>query len=428
MTRAKTQDAASSRKGTPYPGIPGMKIITPDGKRYATGAIRWGEKHWRIVAPALQKHAQQHGLRGMAAAMDKAQRKLPHEWRRNPDSFSVLCSPSTQKRFHLLAVIAYFAQKPATVPEAVPAPASASAPIERIAKHDDECPGLAAAQELLEELKTKSTSKKTLKSAKTSEINAKSSPPDNAPLLSASNAPLLSASKSDELAAVSKLPLSVFVTPLKELFVELIGAAMREQIASVVRATVEDVIGAPAPSAQPAPPSELTPSEPPAEPEISTSSAPSAELSASEQRATDTAHDQAQRVNDQNERDWRDALQSAAKNLGLNVPDPRRESVVVVGMHPKVEQELERRAGAVVRLIFKRPDAFNCAKDLPATTDAVLLCRKKLTHELTTTMRRYNLPHTQVMNTSDAAIAAIGALLPELRAPLRDRASPAVHH
>ena len=82
----------------------------------------------------------------------------------------------------------------------------------------------------------------------------------------------------------------------------------------------------------------------------------------------------------------------AARALGLDVTSARRPSVVVVGLHPRVAEECDRFYSSGYRFTFLRPDRFNAAADLPASTDAVLLCRKTLSAELVQALRRYNMP------------------------------------
>ncbi len=89
-------------------------------------------------------------------------------------------------------------------------------------------------------------------------------------------------------------------------------------------------------------------------------------------------------------------MESVAKALGM--PHVKRPSVVIVGLHPRVMEEVERKHGREYRFVYIKQDHFNEASDLPASTDALLLHRKKLNSFLAGVVRRYAIPNRSIAN------------------------------
>ena len=103
-------------------------------------------------------------------------------------------------------------------------------------------------------------------------------------------------------------------------------------------------------------------------------------------------------------------LELAAKALGMD--NVKRPSIIVCGLHPKVFQELEHTHGRRFKFQYIKQDHFNTASDLPASTDGLILSRKKLNSELMGCVRRYAIPWKSIANSMPAVEWALNEMFP----------------
>lgn len=106
-----------------------------------------------------------------------------------------------------------------------------------------------------------------------------------------------------------------------------------------------------------------------------------------------------------------DEMETVAKALGM--PHVKRPTVVVVGLHPKVMQELEKAHSREYRFDYIKQDHFTRAEHLPASTDGLILSRKKLNSELIGAVRRYAIPFRSIANSLPAAEWALKQIFEE---------------
>jgi len=109
--------------------------------------------------------------------------------------------------------------------------------------------------------------------------------------------------------------------------------------------------------------------------------------------------------------DITEQLEATAKALGME--HVKRKSVLVCGLHPRVFEELERSQGRKYRFTYVKQDHFNSNADIPASTDAVILSRKRLTHEQQQYVRRFSIPVRMVANSLPAAEWALNEMAKE---------------
>jgi len=343
--------------------------------------VCWGWQEWRVVRPALQKHIKAHGRRDLAAALMAAQKLLPLDMRRSDSSITTQCATSAKP--DVLEIVAFLVEQrrtggPNPQPlKLVPPPPKAKAAPPKPAQRAAAAPAPSIAPT-----------------------------PAPAPIAAAA------APYDPALAAFMATPIGALLPGLKTFMLQAVRDALAPHhaaIAEVVRTAVIEVIGGPAPEATTAPLPAPAP-EVEAIPAPASKAAPEADVAP----AVDVTPqlEQIAALMPPAPHDMESQLALAAKALGL--PASKRESVVVVGLHPSVEQEVERFYGRAFRFIFKRPDAFNACGDLPASTDAILLCRKKyLPAELLSATRRYNIPTSHIQNNSGAVLGALREMFPE---------------
>lgn len=380
---------------------PTMRNIPNDVTHAARGGIRWGWKQFAAVAPAVNAHLKAHGREGLAQALTEAQAGvIPQGYHRDRRTWSVRAAPSSKPdTVELFAFIEALQQDsaPSAAEQLVPQIAAAPVADPQTAQTPDPVP---------------------------------------APAPVAANAP------QGDLQAFLATPIGAFMPSVRSFLQDALRDLLtphRDFIAAVVRQAVIDVVGAP--SATPAPtraeaPAAAAASDPDAAPAQAVETllqarevAATAQWSRSDSNGTvdvlyvphkpeEPASDQeakpeVKQPRDVAPHDLESQLHAAARALGIAHQVGKRETVVAVGLHPKVEQEVDRFYGKHFRFLFKRPDAFNCANDVPASTDAILLCRKTLTKELVALTRRDALPVVHVQNDSGAVITALRNTFPE---------------
>lgn len=399
------------------------EAMVKKGNLPGKSAVFWGWREWIALAPRLHKHTRAHGRVNLTKAILEAQLALlPEQFHRSHASVSVATAPSAKP--DILTIVAFIC----AMLEAQHTPPSSKTPKPPKPKPPRKAPPL-----------------KAISAVPIAEFPAA----ENArqiPNTWVSSDPQAASSYFDQVLA---MPIATLLPVLKTLFTQALKEALmphHTELADLVRAAVIDVVGAPA--ANPVPPQEapLTQGSMPTGTAIHIPPPPDRPAEAPERPSeTETVQEATPPAPDlyQAPHDLKTQMALAAKALGIEpAPKPvpkrppatlprrdvmaERKHVLIVGFHPKIEEEISRSYGDAFRFMFKRCDEFNCAKDLPASTDAVIFTRKKLTHELVTTMRRYSIPAKSVSNTTAAAFHGLRDTLPDaslgLREPLRETA------
>lgn len=379
----------------------GLRRVPDEGEIVALPSglhrVRWGWTQWRALQPVMLAHARQFGRLGLSRAICDAQAGLlPPDMQRTGKALSVACQASKTDP-DVVAVIEYLAG------EKLGAPTGKAAPPRVPSASFEHLRGLSARRQ------------EPPRPALIADIDGSRQP---MPFIVDGSA-ILKGTPINELDAFLATPLRAFLPGLKAFFAEQIQAALvphTAMIAEVVRKAVIDVVGAPLTApASPAAPEPLQAREAPEGPKPSTeasaqpveAAAPLAPLALIREEPEEPAHD------------LETQLSIAAKNLGIE-PQAKREAILIVGVHPKVEQEVERFFGKAFRFYFKRPDAFNSSNDIPASADAVLMARKPhLPSEIAAFFRRNNMPNERISNDSNSVLWALKKMFPESTGHLR---------
>ena len=396
-TKAKQKAAAANNIPPQFAKVP-EEAKVKQAREAGKLSITWGWNEWRILAPLVAEHIVAFGRDRLGNALYQAQHVLPVMLRRTRDSLQVSCSNKAVGGLDVLGLLEHLLRT--DHPELLSPPA-AVAP--------------AAA-----------TPARTAASAPTPPATPAGAAPTG-------------------LEAFLALPVGAFLPALRTLLADAMREALlpqQEQFMDAVRAAVIEVVGAPtlatpAPSSgaalspviesKPATPSHSEPetgAPPPqearqdgeGEPELP--DAPGDLLELPVIQATETparnghtnghANGFTRAVTDDGARDMQSQLSAAASALGI--PVAKRPSILLVGLHPKKQQEVERALGLAFRFIFLRPDAFKSSNDIPASTDALLLCRKTLNGELAAAVRRYAIPVEHVANDCGSVHEVLRAL------------------
>lgn len=404
--------------------------------------ITWGWKQWKLVAPLVHQHAAQLGRGGLATALFKAQAQvLPLREQRTLPAMKNACMPDN--RLNVLEVIEHIggpfkADKVKFLPKrgvqhlhiAEPEAAAPEAPEPIAAPTAHAAPAPASIPA--------STYDERLQGLLTMPVGA------FLPAITAFLKPIIAQAVRDML------------KPQHDAF-----TAQHASIAAIVRQAVEDAIGAPTPQGggkTPEQPAQFPhPMETPTQAQHAHGVQPGEERMSprgARLRCTEAqaevihyrnlgsgllghlpaqtwlsyerpgAQDAAEQPQDAQQEapapipaalhaeepvkpgqvaphDITDQLEVAAKALGIDTV--KRPSVIVVGLHPRTMDELQHAHGRAYRFQYIKQDHFNAAADLPASTDALILCRKKLSSELLGTVRRYAIPCKSIANSLPAA-------------------------
>lgn len=370
-------------------------------------AIRWGWPQWRKLAPLIAGHVLTYGREGLAAVLDRAQRKvLTASERKAYHCLQQMCTPTNYDRVDIRAIVQHLIdtgqmQRPANAPQS----SVVALPVRK---------------------------PRAAREARVVTAAANDTPSTIAPAL-----PALPA----ELSALMALPLSAVVPALRTFAVSVMRDVLNEhraevaaliaqhraEVSQTVRSVVVDVIGGPS---EPTPPPtsearrEPQAADPPPvaavkpDPDPAPASDPSpaaAAAAAPAEPAPAPTHTDTPPAAKPSRRDFREQLAQVAETAGI--PLAQRHSVVVVGIHHKVQDELEHRYGRFFRFTFRRPDAFRDPSHLPPSTDALVLARKVLPHDLAALVRRYAIPTRNVENNAAAVMAALSGIFPEVEVP-----------
>jgi hypothetical protein len=192
--------------------------------------------------------------------------------------------------------------------------------------------------------------------------------------------------------------------------------ARLDAIQPAVRHAIEDALGAPTPApetalAAPEPaPAETAPAPVVAHVQVEESTPPPVVAHVRMEESTPPQMLGAAVIPPDTPHDLTTQMELAAKALGM--PHVKRLNILVCGLHPKVMEMLEREHGRRYRFTFVKQDHFNSAADLPASTDGLLLSRKKLGNELMGAVRRYAIPWRTVANSLAAAEWGLSEMFP----------------
>lgn len=434
--------------------IPRRFYRVPDiGFLMTNGNAVWGWREWIAMHRRVRGHVKQNGRKQLAPLMFEMQEEcIPEDLRRTAHALQVACIQRTGadavEIFKFLSSQIPARNEPQTpygieVLPLLPTPVAAVKALDEAPadpEPDDNARGAAG--------RIVANAKKSATKAARAEMNRLAD--ENAELLLNLGKLFDAKAKAptDALDLLASLPISVFMPTIKRLFCSALTEAItpqRHMIEGWVKAAIEEAIGAPVQSqtrAEPLPQVDepikwsrtdvtgtvdVTVSIPDAdkasettsqslEAAITTPAEPSAtepetpkEVVTVEAKSTkqveDTPHDLALQ------------LKNAAKALGLpadHVEDHKKKAILVVGLHHHVEQEVKKYYGHAFRFMFKNPDAFTCVGDVPASTDAILISRKRhVSNDIVAFSRRCSVPMQHVANTSSAVLWALKEHFPE---------------
>ncbi|MET0403168.1 MAG: hypothetical protein ABW123_12230 [Cystobacter sp.] len=432
MPRAKTKPAKNFSRikvnsNSQYYTLADLPVVyhgmADDVEVRSNGNVRWGWRQWILLAPFLHRHIQKWGRKDLATNLDKWQKllKFPaHITRRTSSAFAPSAQMDPVKLCAFIMVMPPRTEaapytgreKPAkAVQEAAPVEAPAPAP--------------AAAPEVQE-----------LPNTEIQATAPSAPPPVLGGLTKADLAEIFATFKptpAQSMQGFMATPIGVFAAPLRALLAEVLRDVVkpnadfiRDIVKDAAREAVIEAVGAPTPAPAPAPPmtvqeaQTLTPEEAAQAIIQSIEAMPKpSEILALLQRNADKADGVEPEPEDHTPRHGKrvqgatleDKLANAASAIGVEAH--KRESVVCVGLNMHVQQEVMKYYGKGYRFTFLNRDDFTQADHLPASTDAVLLCRKKLPTQLLQATRRYNIPTESIANTSQAVLWALSKVFPD---------------
>jgi len=359
--------------------VPDVAVVIARGKRKV---ITWGWREWCALAPLVAASVHVKGRSAeapplSAALMEAQATELPKALRRTASAIYTSVSDSS-------------AAKTATHPREV-----LHFLVDKLGLHD--------AKPL-----PKKADKKRGAAGRATALQHAAQAPAAAPVPAPRFDPPPTASASDTM---MQLPIAAFVPVARE----IVGAGVAHFLASALQPILDrhalimgqqlrEAIVAAARELGPQPITRRTrKSKQSAEPEP-----PAATIEATVQPAVPAFEPPAQVPHT-----MEDQVAQVAKALGIDTTQAKRESVLVVGLHHAVEQEVRKFYGHAFHFTFKNPDDFRGANDIPASTDAILVARKRrLPEDVVKATRRYNIPMTPISNSSNAVFDALRNAFP----------------